>query len=72
MSTGASEEKGTEASPFHLPLYRIYDVLSLINCKFGDLVDRIYLIELDTTDTELAKTQSGEDFVSHFAKNEKY
>ena len=74
-STGASEEKGNEASPFHLPLYRIDDVLSLNNCKFGDLVDRIYPIELeikDTTDTELAKTQAGGDFVSHFAKNEKY
>jgi hypothetical protein len=34
----------------------IYDVLLLINCSFGDFVDRIYPIELeikDSTDTDM-------------------
>ena len=49
LHTGASQEKRKEATPnllFHVPLN---------NSRFGDFVDRIYLIELeikDTTDTD--------------------
>ena len=51
LHTGASQEKRKEASPFRY----IDDALSLNNSRFGDIVDRIYPIELeikDTTDTD--------------------
>jgi len=41
-------------SPLSLTFSYIDDVLSLNNCKFGDIVDRVYPIGLeikDTTDT---------------------
>ena len=43
------------ARSFNFSFRYIYDVLLLINCSFGDFVDRIYLIELeirDSTDTD--------------------
>ena len=44
-----------EARSFNFTFRYIYDVLPLTNSRFGDFVDRIYLIELeikDTTDTD--------------------
>ena len=48
----ASEQIRIEVSQilsFHMQLYRWF--LWLNNCRFGDFVDRIYLIELDIKDT---------------------
>ena len=44
------------ARSFNFSFRYIYDVLLLINCSFGDFVDRIYPIELeinDSTDTDM-------------------
>ena len=50
--TGASQEKRKEASPiFNFTFRYIDDVLSLNISRFGDFVDRIYSIELETKDT---------------------
>ena len=43
------QDKTRQSFGFYVPLYR---VLSLNNSKFGDYFDRIYSIELDTTETE--------------------
>ena len=52
----ASQEKRKKlARSFNFTFRYVYDVLSLNNSSFGDLVDRIYPIELeikDTTETE--------------------
>ena len=52
MITGVSQVKRKEASrSFNFMFSYIDDVLSLNNSKFGDFIDRIYPIELETKDT---------------------
>ena len=47
------------ARSFNFTFRYIYDVLSLNNSRFGDFIDRIYLIELEIKDnTDTAMTVS--------------
>ena len=51
-SKGAFQQRWKEVSQivsFHMQLYRRFPWLN--NCRFGDFVDRIYLIELKIKDT---------------------
>ena len=47
------KKKKKLARSFKFTFYYIDDVLSLNNCKFGDLVDRIYPIEVEIKDAKI-------------------
>jgi len=56
LQTGTTHKKQKKlVRSFNFTLFYKNDVLSLINSRFGDFVDRIYPIDLelkDTTDTD--------------------
>jgi len=56
LHTGTAHEKQKKlVRSFNFTLFYKDDVISLINSRFGDFVDRIYPIDLelkDTTDTD--------------------